>query len=143
MIRSKVTVPVFILERTSKKMKHAFQRVLKKWNTNLTADQWVVLQCLHVNDGLTQYEIGQKTYKDAPTLTRIIDKLVQKGLVSRHTNEYDRRKLNIKLTAGGKGKIDEFLPKVIEYRKRIYSNLTDVEIEQLFNTLNTIHNNIL
>ena len=80
MIKSKVSVPVFILERTSKKMKHAFQRVLKKWNTNLTADQWVVLQCLQEHDGLTQFEIGQKTYKDAPTLTRIIDKLVNKNM---------------------------------------------------------------
>lgn len=143
MIRSKTSVPVFILERTSKKMKHAFQRVLKKWNTDLTADQWVVLQCLHVTDGLTQYEIGLQTYKDAPTLTRIIDKLVRKSLVYRKTNDEDRRKLNIFLTKDGQKKISDFLPKVIDYRKKIYANLSDEEIEDLLGILNTIHNNIL
>ncbi len=139
----KTEVPVYLIERTAKKMRHAFKYVLRKYDSDLTTEQWVVIQYLLDHDGSSQSEIGLNIYKDPPTLTRIIDKLVTKGLVIRKTNEYDRRKTNIYLTDKAHKKVKVLLPKIIEYRKKTYRDLTDAQIEELAELLDIIYHNVL
>lgn len=140
--RNKVEVPGFILERTAKRMKQYFQRSLTAANTGITIDQWVVLQQLHLKDGLNQLDIARATYKDAPTITRIIDLLCNKKLTRRTPDENDRRRFKILLTAAGKEKIAEVLPIIKQARSDAWDGLSDEQISQLENTLNVVFLNL-
>ena len=138
----KTEISGFIIERTAKKMKQSFKKRLTESSAGITVDQWVILQELEKEDGLSQYEIAARTFKDAPTMTRIIDLLCDKNLLERLPDPEDRRKFNIFLTGSGKSKIVEILPMVESFRAEAWNGLSKVEINQLRNSLNTIFKNL-
>jgi DNA-binding MarR family transcriptional regulator len=140
--KQKTEISGFIIERTAKKMKQSFKRMLTETGAGITVDQWVILQELEKEDGLSQYEIAARTFKDAPTVTRIIDLLCDKKLLERLPDQEDRRKFNIFLTDSGKSKIVEILPIVESFRAEAWNGLSDVEINQLRSILNTIFKNL-
>lgn len=135
-------MPGFTLERTAKRMKQFFQQTLAAAGTEITIDQWVVLQTLNQQNGLSQLEIAKATFKDPPTITRIIDLLCQKTLTERVTDPSDRRRFRIQLTNDGYQKIDEVLPIIHQARRKAWGNLKNEQIDQLMDMLNTVFNNL-
>jgi len=73
----KAEIPGFMIERTSKRMRQSFKKILKEMNAEITIDQWAILYELKKENELSQYQLADRTYKDAPTVTRIIDKLTR------------------------------------------------------------------
>ena len=135
-------MPGFTLERTAKRMKQFFQQTLSAAGTEITIDQWVVLQTLNQQNGLSQLDIAKATFKDPPTITRIIDLLCQKELTERVTDPNDRRRFRIQLTDGGYQKIDEVLPIIHRARRKAWGNLNNQQIDQLMDMLNTVFDNL-
>lgn len=130
------------MERTTKRMKQYFQRILAEADAGITVDQWVILQQLDQQDGRSQLELARATFKDAPTVTRIIDLLSQKKLVERTPDPEDRRRFRICLTRAGREKIRTVLPLVINFRQAAWAGLSDDQIDQLVATLNIIFDNL-
>lgn len=141
-VENKTDISGFVVERTAKCIKQAFQKELSAREMDVTADQWVILQTLDEQDGLSQIQLGEKTYKDAPTITRIIDLLCKKNLVERKANIDDRRRFDIFLTKEGKAKIKKVLPLVKGLRVEAYDGLSQKELNQLVKTLNKIYSNL-
>ena len=132
----------FILERTAKRLKQFFQQQLTAAGTGITIDQWVVLQVLDRQEGLSQLEIARETYKDAPTITRIIDLLCRKGLTHRITDPADRRRFKIQLTEEGKQKIEATLPIIRDARRQAWQGIDNPEIDRLVDVLNSVFDNL-
>lgn len=132
----------FLIEKTGKKLKQTLQSVFNHLKVDLTADQWVILHQLHQHGALSQSQLGDKTYKDAPTVTRIIDLLEKKSYIVRKQDKEDRRKFMIELTPQGKKDIDRLIPYVIEFRKLGWNGLTDKELKQLQSILEKINSNL-
>jgi DNA-binding MarR family transcriptional regulator len=131
----------YLLERTQRKVRQYFQKALLTNNAGITVDQWIILDRLNRNDGVSQSEIADMTLKDAPTVTRIIDLLCKKELVERIQDNGDRRKLNTKLTTKGKKKVEEVSPIVLEMREKGWQNLSDEDYTTMIRILDTIYTN--
>ena len=138
----KSMISAFILERTAKRMKQFFQRELANAGVEITIDQWVILQELDREDGQSQLALANSCFKDAPTVTRIIDLLVKKGLVKRHQDEQDRRRFQVKLTKAGRKKIKEVLPVIREGRAKAWCCLSEEEMDGLVQSLNKVFENL-
>jgi DNA-binding MarR family transcriptional regulator len=138
----KSSVSAFFLERTSKRMKQFFQERLTAAQSDITIDQWVILQELQRQDGQSQMDIARATYKDAATLTRIIDLLCKKELTKRVADDTDRRRFNVFLTQDGHTKIADVLPIIQECRSRAWAGLSDEAVDHLVKTLNHIYDNL-
>ena len=70
------------------------RRLQKKFNTaglNLTIEQWSVLYQLWKQDGSSQQELCQRTFRDKPSITRLVDNLEKLQLVKRVASDADRR----------------------------------------------------
>jgi len=132
----------FVLERTARRMKQFVQERLNEAGAGITVDQWLVLQELNGKDGQSQLEIAKATFKDAPTMTRIIDLLCEKGLTNREADPADRRRFSIRLTAAGKQKIAEVLPLVKAARQEAWGPLNEKEIAELSHMLDTVFNHL-
>lgn len=132
----------FRIERTAKIIKQVMQRRFNALHFDLTVDQWVLLDCLRQEDGQSQNELAEKTFKDAPTVTRIIDLLCKKELTERRDDPTDRRRFKIYLTDGGHAKIKEILPVVIELRKKGIADLSREDYDNLIRILDTIFEKI-
>ncbi len=70
------------------------RRLQKKFNNaelNLTIEQWSVLYHLWKQDGISQQELCNATFRDKPSITRLVDNLEKLQLVKRVPSESDRR----------------------------------------------------
>ena len=87
--------------RTGKASTAIARRLQKKFNTsalNLTIEQWSVLYHLWKEDGKSQQELCNATFRDKPSITRLVDNLEKIGLVKRVASENDRRINKVYLT---------------------------------------------
>jgi len=70
------------------------RRLQKKFNNaglNITIEQWSVLYHLWKKEGISQQEICNTTFRDKPSITRLVDNLEKLNLVKRVASENDRR----------------------------------------------------
>jgi DNA-binding MarR family transcriptional regulator len=70
------------------------RRLQKKFNTaglSITIEQWSVLYHLWKKEGISQQELCNATFRDKPSITRLVDNLEKLNLVKRVASEYDRR----------------------------------------------------
>lgn len=77
-------------------------RNLRKEGLDITPEQWTVLAFLWREDGVTQQTLCNSTFKDKPSMTRLIDNLTKQNLVYRNTSDKDRRSNFVYLTDLGK-----------------------------------------
>ena len=131
----------FLIERTIKKIRQNLQRRFVEAGLDITVDQWVILDQLNNRNGLSQNELAECTYKDAPTVTRIIDLLCKKGYTTRVMDTSDRRRFQIMLTEKGHEIIDKALPEVYTIRKIGWDGLTDSDYKNLMYILDKIYHN--
>ena len=57
----------------------------------ITIEQWSVLYHLWKQDGLSQQELCKRTFRDKPSITRLLDNLEKQKLVKRMPSKDDRR----------------------------------------------------
>ena len=70
------------------------RRLQKKFNAagvNITIEQWSVLYHLWKQDGISQQELCNASFRDKPSITRLVDNLEKLNLVKRVPSEDDRR----------------------------------------------------
>lgn len=132
----------FKIDTTIKKIRNYMQRGLADAQIDLTVDQWVVLDHLSQNSGISQIELGSITYKDPPTMTRILDLLVKKGLVTRLSFPSDRRKFTINLTEKGKQIHVQSSEIITQVRKQAWNNLNEKDYDTLVRIMDTIYSNV-
>ena len=70
------------------------RRLQKKFNAaglNITIEQWSVLYHLFKKEGISQQELCNATFRDKPSITRLVDNLEKSNLVKRVPSDNDRR----------------------------------------------------
>ncbi|HEY8734611.1 MAG TPA: MarR family transcriptional regulator [Puia sp.] len=80
------------------------RRLQKKFNLaslRITIEQWSVLYQLWKQDGQSQQELCNATFRDKPSITRLVDNLEKLQLVKRVASADDRRINRICLTKMG------------------------------------------
>lgn len=86
----------------------------------VTPPQWGVLSLLYNQDGQTIGALSQQRAIDAPTMTGIVKRLEQSGLVERRHDLEDRRLVKVYLTDEGRD-IMRYLPDAAIKFSRIMS----------------------
>lgn len=129
------------LDRTIKVVKQHYLKVFKEQGLNISTEQWVIIDQLYRENGLSQTDIANGSYKNAPTVSRIIDLLVEKGYVERQRFKNDRRRYKIYLTQAGRELHEKLLPHVLELREQTWQGLGDDDWENLKRILGVIMDN--
>lgn len=133
----------FLLEKTAKIMKLHFSRTLAQHpDIDITTDQWIILDILCQKGPVTQQDLAELSLKDAPTVTRILDILENKQLLTRQAHPTDRRKFQIALMEKGREMYDRVLPVAKSFRADCYENITPEELGTFLTVLQKIHNHI-
>ena len=108
----------------------------------ITPPQWGVLTLLYENDGSTIGSISQRRGLDAPTVTGIVKRLEQNGLVVRLHDRQDRRIVKVYLTDEGWDTM-RFLPDTaVAFNKIMTQGFSAVEQRDLLAKLQQIIANI-
>jgi len=88
----------FITGKASTAIARRLQKKLNDAGFKLTIEQWSVLYHLWKEDGKSQQELCNATFRDKPSITRLVDNLEKLDLVKRVAAENDRRVNKIFLT---------------------------------------------
>ena len=114
--------------KVSAAINRKLSRNFRQNGMEITPEQWTVLMFLWEKDGVTQQELCNATFKDKPSMTRLIDNMERQHLVVRISDKKDRRTNLIHLTKDGRE---------LEERARVVANQTlkealkGVKIEEL------------
>lgn len=117
-------------------------RNFKKQNLDITPEQWTVLASLWEEDGVTQQKLCNSTFKDKPSMTRLLDNLVKQGLVSRCVSTRDRRSNYIYLTDKGRAIQDRASAAIADTVDSALQGIDLEGINQVRAILKTVFNNI-
>ena len=109
-----------------------FQELLEPFG--LTPFHWVVLCCLWEEDGLATCSIGEKLQQVGGTLTGVLDRMEERGLIRRERDSRDRRIWRIWLTDAGKELQDVLPPLAAQFKDQAMKGFSPEE-RQLFSRL--------
>lgn len=111
-----------------------FNETMKEYD--LSPEQFNVLRILRGQKGkpANMCVIQERMIAKTSNTTRLVDKLLLKGLVTREVCEENRRKMEILITEKGLNLLTELDPLISGHEDKFAGNLTPAELEQL-NTL--------
>ena len=90
----------FALYSTSLAMTKVYKPLLAA--LDLTYPQYLVMLVLWENDGLSVSALGERLYLDSGTLTPLLKRMEQSGLLLRQRSTEDERRVEVSLTAQGR-----------------------------------------
>jgi len=106
--------------------------------SELTAPQAKVIFCLGNTDGMTCSDITDRTLITKGTLTGVIDRLEEKGLVKRWGDSDDGRRIIVDLTKEGKNVFKREYPRYVAQLKTRFDGLGGRERDQATTLLGKI-----
>lgn len=133
---------IAISDEISDKLLKTSQKALLNIYENLTIAEANAIYAIGPDEPKTMKEIAETLGVAVSTPTRTIDRLVEKGFVTRNVGEKDRRQLLIKLTPTGKNVLAGMDKEGLEMTKKLLKNLSDEEIEAYKNILLKIRDNM-
>jgi len=92
----------FWVHRVYQAARNELYRSFREHGLEITPEQWTILLALWERDGRTQSELCEATFRDAPTMSRMIDSLERQGLVKRRNDAADARARAVWLTDTGR-----------------------------------------
>lgn len=93
----------------------------------LMRPEYVVLYSLHLRDGIAAKDVCASTGFPKNTISRAIQSLLRRRLIRRVADQRDRRSYVLRLTAEGRRILDESVPPMVAWEKRMLSALSGEE----------------
>jgi MarR family transcriptional regulator, organic hydroperoxide resistance regulator len=132
----------FLSERMMRRAREYSKLVFAEQGFDISIDQWVILKRISEEEGISQVDLANATYKDPASVTRILDILGNKGWAERQADENSRRAYKIFLTTDGRNLVEKMLPIVQSIREKGIENLTAKEIETTKKVLRKMYSNL-
>ncbi len=110
----------------------------------LTLQQYNVLMALRRGGarGIPVLDIADNLIEDCPNVTRLLDRLVAKGLAERRRADHDRRVVYARLTAAGETVVESLRAPVHQARRSICGTLSGTEMDTLTRLLEKIRRSV-
>lgn len=106
--------------------------------TRLTPSQFDIIATLGNTDGMTFRELGERTLITKGTLTGVVDRLEERGLVKRVAQTDDRRCTLVQLTEAGQHKFEQIFPDHVQYCKQAFLEYKEEDFAALERELNRL-----
>ena len=132
----------YLINLAAQRLKYELHQTFQAKGYDVTPEQWAVLNRLWEEDGLSQVELAERTFKDKPGTTRILSLLEKKGIVVRRQDENDRRVLRVYLTKIGKDLKAKLIPCAEDVLAKSGGDITKGQIAQFKRTLHQILGNL-
>jgi DNA-binding MarR family transcriptional regulator len=108
----------------------------------LTALQYTALTVLERHPDLSAAQLARNSFVTAQSMADMVTALEVRGLIERHRDQADRRRLLVALTAAGRELLDRHRDAVRALEARMLTGLSDADIRRLRHTLHACHANL-
>jgi DNA-binding MarR family transcriptional regulator len=111
--------------------------------SGLTHAQFDIIATLGNTPGMSYKELGEKTLITKGTLTGVIERLEQKGLVARERSSDDKRSFFVRLTQAGEATFRDVFPKVVAHGKQLFAAYSEADFDEVELVLRKLRGTIL
>lgn len=111
-------------------------------DTGLTIGQPKILDYLKEHDGSNQKEIAKACFLEAGSLTSILNKMEEKGLIERRTLNGNRRSFHIFMTDEGKKKQQLVETAFLKIEEKALADISGEQFEQFMSVYRKIYVNL-
>jgi len=132
--------PFLLLMQTSKAIQERLRDEMFKHKLSIT--EFSVLEVLFYQGKQTIQQIGNRILISSGSMTYVIDKLEQKGILKRNDCREDRRVIHITLTAEGMKMMENIMPQYKDMVDSFFGVLTGEESQLLVNSLKKVSNRV-
>ncbi len=132
----------FITGKTSTAIARRLQKNFKQAGLDITIEQWSVLYHLWKQDGQSQQQLCEATFRDKPSITRLVDNLEKNKLVKRLADKNDRRINLISLTVAGRKLEEESMIVANQTLNEALAGVTNGQIEIAKEVLQIVYDNL-
>ena len=116
-----------LIRRLNQHSTHVFAMGAQEAGFDLTPVQFAAMDSIAANPGIDQAGVAAQIAYDRATIGGVIDRLEQKGYVSREVSPRDRRRRAVRLTDKGQAVLRDILPVVTDLQKSILPGLDQAE----------------
>ncbi len=106
--------------------------------SDLTPVQYAALDELRSHPGIDQATLAGLIAFDRTTIGGVVDRLAQKGLLSRHVSATDRRARVLEITEEGLALLDQLEPAVMAAQRLMLSGLDEQEAAEFLRLLSKL-----
>lgn len=129
------SVPIALLRAREAVMSH-FRPMLAQHD--ITEQQWRVIRILAETDIVDASEMAERAFILAPSLTRIIRSLEERGIITKTRDENDGRRVLLQITPAGLAIIKEVAPESRLIYQMIEERFGRERIDQLLDMLDDL-----
>ena len=100
---------------------------------DLSVHQYNVLRIVYVGDegGVAVGDVGARLISRASDVTRLVDRLVKRGLLERSRDERDRRVVRVALTDEGRDLVEALHPALLLHMRSILEHMSKRDLADL------------
>jgi DNA-binding MarR family transcriptional regulator len=108
----------------------------------LTALQYTALTVLERHEDMSAAQLARHSFVTAQSMADMIAALQVRGLIERHRDRADRRRLVVALTADGRALLDRYRETVADLEERMLAGLSEADVASLRHSLHICHANL-
>lgn len=125
---------------TAQEIKNFAEKLLKPHG--LTLEQFHLLKQMSLESGMSQRELGELANKTPANITRILDRLELKNLITRNSSKKDRRTTYVFLTNKGNALVQQVFAKFESFSSQLKEGVSDKDQQVTRKVLDTIDKNL-
>ncbi|MFA6267361.1 MAG: MarR family transcriptional regulator [Pseudolabrys sp.] len=130
-VKDPTTKPGHLARRFQQIAVAVFHAEVEDAGYDLTPVQYAALAAVGTHPGMDQATLAGAIAYDRTTITGVVDRLVQKGLVVRKQNSRDRRAHALEMTEAGRKSLRGIEPSVEAAQRAMLCGLTAAEAKEL------------
>jgi DNA-binding MarR family transcriptional regulator len=126
----------YLIKRIQKLVHARIEDAFSDSETSFT--QWVAMALLNSGIATTATELARDVGHDAGAMTRIVDQMEARGLLTRNRDPGDRRIIKLQMTGEGRAQFEALTPKIISLWNDVFEGIAPGEIDSFIRMLNTL-----
>ena len=134
-MKDPTTKPGHLVRRFQQIAVAVFHAEMEQAGYDLTPVQYAALAAVGSHPGMDQATLAGAIAYDRTTITGVVDRLVQKGLVVRNASDRDRRAHALEITEAGRETLRAIEPAVDAAQCAMLRGLTTTEAKELMRLL--------
>ena len=132
----------FITGKATTAVGRRLQKNFKQAGIDVTIEQWSVLYHLWTEDGMSQQQLCDSTFRDKPSITRLVDNLEKLKLVRRTPSKDDRRINLIHLTKEAQQLQEKTMEIANQTINEALQNVSEDKVEVAKEVLQIVYENL-
>ena len=126
------------LERTAHNIKDDVNLKFKLSGYGVSYEQWVVLNAINDNEGVTQIELSRMCHKEPASICRTLKYLSKKDLIVKSSDPNNKKIKRVELNIKGRVLVEKARHSVEEVSQKFLENIFDRELNLFIKILDRI-----